>query len=125
MDRTSVKVLRYIKKNAGSVSSENIIEKFGSDGVQSLSMLCDESYLSCSLERTGHQETLCNIYRLEPHGRDFLENRFGDIFDKWLSRANAILPILGGALLSKPLWAILEWAASKATLIWEWLCGWF
>lgn len=125
MDRTSVKVLKYIKKNGGLVSSEIILEEFGNDGAQSLKMLCDEGYLSRGLERIGSQETLCDVCRLLPHGYGFLQDRFWDLFDKWLNRTNALIPILGGALLSKPLWAMLEWVASKAVLVWEWICGWF
>lgn len=122
MDRTSVKVLKYINKKDGSVRAEQIAEKFGDNGTQSLSMLCQEGYLSRSLERTGAQEILCNVYYIEPHGRDFLEHRFGDILDKWLGRASVLSPILGGALLSKPLWSILEWSWDKAALIWDWIC---
>ena len=125
MDRTSVKVLKYIKQKDGAVCAEQIIKKFGRSGAQSLSMLCDEEYLSRSLERMGPEQALCTVYYIEPRGRDFLEHRFGDIFDKWLGRASAIFPILGGALLSKPLWAILEWSWDKVLLIWEWICRWF
>lgn len=123
MDRTSVKVLKYINKNTGPVFTEQITEKFGDKGTQSLSMLYHEGYLSRSLERSGTPETLTNAYYIEPLGRDFLEHRFGDIFDKWLGRAGAIFPILGGALLSKPLWAILEWVWLKVLLLWDWICG--
>lgn len=125
MDRTSVKVLKYIKKNGGSVSSDQIIAKYGRDGAESLSLLCEEGYLWRGLERTGPQEVLCDVCCLLPRGRGFLQGRFWELFDKWLNRTNAILPILGGALLSKPLWALLEWAASKMAEIWEWICGCF
>ena len=135
MDRTSVKVLKYINKKDAPVFAEQIAEKFGERGTQSLSMLYHEGYLSRSLERTttgtnavaGKSETeiLTNAYYIEPLGRDFLEHRFGNVFDKWLGRANGIFSILGGALLSKPLWAILEWSWDKALLIWDWVCGLF
>lgn len=123
MDRTSVKVLKYINKKDGSVRTEQIIEKFGNNGAQSLSMLCDEGYVSRSIERTGTEGSLCHVYYIEPLGRDFLEHRFGDMFDKWLGRANGIFSILGGALLSKPLWTILEWVWLKVILFWDWICG--
>ena len=96
MDRTSIKVLKYIKKNAGSVRSEQIIEKFGSNGVQSLSMLYREGYLSRSFAGTGAKEILCNIYRLQPAGRDFLEHKFWNDFDKWVTRGAAFVGFITG-----------------------------
>ena len=123
MDRTSVKVLTYINKKSGPVLTEQITEKFGDKGTQSLSMLYNEGYLSRSLERTGTAEILTNAYYIEPLGRDFLEHRFGNMFDKWLGRANGIASILGGALLSKPLWVILEWSWDKVLMLWDWICG--
>lgn len=136
MDRTSVKVLKYINKQNRAVLAEQVTEKFGDKGSQSLAMLYHEGYLSRSLEQTViHSNTdteelesktvLTNVYYIEPLGRDFLEHRFGNTFDRWLGRANGISSILGGALLSKPLWAILEWSWAKALLIWDWLCGLF
>lgn len=132
MDRISIEVLKYINKKDGHVLAEQIAGEFGEKGMQSLSMLYHEGYLSRSLERTttepdavtgkSEMELLTNVYRIEPLGRDFLEHRFGNAFDKWLGRANSIFTILGGALLSKPLWAILEWAWGKAILLWDWIC---
>ena len=123
MDRTSVKVLKYINKKAGHVFADEITVKFGDKGTQSLSMLYHEGYLSRSLERAGTPEILTNAYYVEPLGRDFLEHRLGNTFDKWLSRANGITSILGGALLSKPLWVILEWSWDKVLMLWDWICG--
>lgn len=123
MDRTSIKVLKYINKKSGPVLTEQITEKFGDKGTQSLSMLYHEGYLSRSLKRSGTPETLTNAYYIEPLGRDFLEHRLGNTFDKWLGRANGIASILGGALLSKPLWTFLEWVWDNLLLIWDFVCN--
>ena len=72
MDRTSVKVLKHINKKSGPVLAEQIAEKFGDKGTQSLSMLCREGYLSRSLEKSVMPEILTNAYYIEPLGRDFL-----------------------------------------------------
>ena len=125
MDKTSVKVLLYMNSQSQPVSAEKISEKFGSNGEQSLKMLHEGGYISRSIDRHETSGSFVHVYELEPLGRDFLEHRFGILFDKWLSRANGLLPILGGALLSKPLWAILDWAIDKAAAIWEWILRWF
>lgn len=97
MDRTSVKVLRYIKKNGESVRVEQIVEKFGSSGTQSLSMLCSEDYLSRSFERADPLAPPCNIYYMEPKGRGFLQRKFWDDFDRWITRAAALIGLITGA----------------------------
>ena len=134
MDRTSIEVLKYINENGGTVSADQIAKKYGTKGEQSLSMLCKQEYVSRGIKKTviylnaatGNTETKVipsNMYSIEPLGRDFLEHRFWNLFDKWLGRANGVLSILGGALLSKPLWAILEWFWDKISMFWNWFCG--
>lgn len=125
MDKTSVKVLLYMNSQSQPVSAEKISEKYGSNGTQSLKMLHAAEYISRRIEKDEPSGSFVHVYELEPLGRDFLEHRFGNLFDKWLSRANGLIPILGGALLSKPLWAILDWAIDKAAKIWEWILRWF
>lgn len=109
MDRTSVKVLKYINKQNSPVSAEQIMEKHGTKGEQSLSMLCQEGYLSRGIGKTmyyhnaatGRAESKTipnNMYSIEPLGRDYLEHKFWNDFDKWLVRLCAIWGAVTGTI---------------------------
>lgn len=109
MDRTSVKVLKYINKQDDPVSDDQVMEKYGSKGQQSLSMLYQEGYLSRGIGQTiyycdaatGKSETktkLNNLYSIEPPGRDFLEHKFWNDFDRWVTRGAAIVGFVTGMI---------------------------
>ena len=107
MDITSVKVLKYISKQNDPVSAEQIMEKYGTRGNQSLSMLYQENYLSRGIAKTmyyhntetGRAESKTipnNMYAIEPLGRDFLEHKFWNDFDRWLTRGAAFVGLITG-----------------------------
>ena len=109
MDRTSVKVLKFIRKQAVPVSADVIVAKFGTPGEQSLSRLCEGKYISQGIAKTwlyhngatGTSETKAvhnAMYTIEPLGRDFLEHKFWDDFDKWLVRLCAIWGAITGTI---------------------------
>ena len=109
MDRTSIKVLKFIGKQSAPVSSDVVIAKFGTPGEQSLSQLCEERYISRGVSKTwlyhnsatGTSETKTtpnSMYTIEPLGRDFLEHKFWNDFDKWLVRLCAIWGAITGTI---------------------------
>ena len=109
MDKTSVKVLRYINKQNNPVSAEQIEEKYGFKGRQSLSMLCDGNYLSRGIGKTmfyhdaatgkpASKVILNNMYSMEPLGRDFLEHKFWNDIDRWLTRGTAFIGFITGVI---------------------------
>lgn len=109
MDKTSVKVLKYINKQDNPVSADQIIEKYGSKGKQSLFLLCQGNYLSRGIDKTVyyHNPTtgradskaiLNNMYSIEPLGRDLLEHKFWNDFDRWLTRGTAIIGFVTGVI---------------------------
>lgn len=109
MDKTSVKILKYLKKRNRPVSADEISQKFGSIGEQSLSHLDSIRYISQGFRYggitrnpvTGRAET-CDVpdgqYKLEPPGRDFLEHKFWNDFDRWITRATAFIGFVTGVL---------------------------
>lgn len=118
MDKLSVKVLKYIKKRNSPVKRSEIVAKFGENSIRSLEYLKKNDYIKDGKVVSG---VVSNGGKLAPHytsnfiyditssGLDFLESKPGRDFDRWLDRANIIFPMVGGALLSKPLWDLIGW----------------
>lgn len=115
MDKTSVKILRYIKRHGPHVSAKVIEDKFGKEAKSSISYLESQKYIKSQRRLAGPGVggkpvfLSTGIYEIDSLGRDFLQHKFGNDFDRWLNRISIILSILGGALLSKPLWTAIEW----------------
>lgn len=124
MDKLSVKVLRHIKKHGPRISSKTIIEKYGENSKVSLDYLEKESYIKSEKRIAGVGAggkpvyISTGNYTITSLGLDFLQHKPGNDFDRWLNRISIVLSILGGALLSKPLWTLIEWVA-------EWLKQYF
>lgn len=123
MDKLSVKILRYLKEEARPVHINEIVAKFGAESTKAVAYLKDNNYASegkrvSGIEGTNGNRTLRYrsdlTFSLSPLGKDFLEHKFGNDFDRWLNRFNGIYAIIGGALLSKPLWGLIEW-------VWGWI----
>ena len=123
MDKMSVKILRFLKREAKPVHLNTIVKEFGQEASKSLVYLKDSGYISEGQRVAGVEGTVGNhtlryksdlTFSITSLGHDFLEHKFGNDFDRWLNRVNGIYAIVGGALLSKPLWALIEW-------IWDWL----
>lgn len=109
MDKASVKVLKYIKKHDGPIRRDEISQKFGKIGEQSLSHLVSSHYISQGEKYsgiaknpvTGRVETRSvpnGEYSIEPLGRDFLEHKFWNDFDRWVTRICAIWGAITGTL---------------------------
>lgn len=109
MDKTSLKVLRYIKKQDKPVSREAISQKYGIKGEQSLSQLDTDNYISQGSKYagitknsiTGRVETKNipnGMYVIEPKGRDFLEHKFWSDYDKWITRITALFGFITGII---------------------------
>lgn len=120
MDKTSIKVLKYLKKQSDPVSKGSIVEKFGKNAGKSLDYLKANGFIregrrfvSVSFDdntgRAIHNYGPNEMFEIDSAGLDFLQHKPGNDFDHWLNRLSIILSILGGALLSKPLWAAIEW----------------
>lgn len=109
MDRTSIKVLRYIEKQENAVPRDEITKKYGTKGTQSLSQLDTDKYISqgskyAGIYRnplTGRAETRDipdGQYVISPKGRDFLEQKFWNDFDKLITRATALIGFVTGII---------------------------
>lgn len=117
MDKLSIKVLRYLKKQSEPIPKDAIIKEFGSRAAESIRYLEGAEYIKSGksfvpyLNNNGSRASFVSNgkYEIASLGLDFLQSRPGKIFDGWLSRLSVIFSILGGALLSKPLWKIIEW----------------
>lgn len=129
MDRISVKILKYLKKENKAVSRETIVDLFGKGANKSLEYLEKEDYIQEGREyiemllrdinhRQRYDYRRNSMFEITSEGLDFLEHKPGRDFDHWINRISVICAILGGALLSKPLWVLLEW-------LWDFLCALF
>ena len=122
MDKMSFRILRYLKKQNAKTSRKAIIDKFGAQANKSLSYLEQGGYIHSDkrIAGTGFDRKPVYIsigmYEITSSGLDFLEAKPGQDFDRWLNRISVLGSILGGALLSKPLWDVIdrvrEWLAS-------------
>ena len=120
MEKLAVDILKYLKKQSDYTPFDDLKTKFGANTGSVLSYLEKEEYIHQGRVFKPHQTPNGKAfymqdgkYQITSKGRSFLEEKPGRDFDKWLNRLNILLPIIGGALLSKPLWDFLEW-------LWEW-----
>lgn len=125
MEKLAVKILKHLNKKTNSVAFSDIKSQFGSNAGSALSYLEKEEYIQQGRTFKPHQTatgkefyTKDGKYQITSKGRSFLEEKPGRDFDKWLNRLNILLPMIGGALLSRPLWELIEW-------IWEWFISLF
>lgn len=117
MDRLSINVLRYLKKQNNPILKETITEKYGTQASKSLRYLEDNGYIKSGKELFPHltengKRTMFvsdGKYEITSLGIDFLQHKPGNDFDRWLNRISMLASMLGGALLSKPLWLLIEW----------------
>lgn len=117
MEKLALMILKYIKKESCSVSFSEIKNKFGDDSGSALSALERLGYVSEETVFKPHQ-TIHGMerymgngkYKITSEGRAYLEEKPGQDFDKWLNRFSTVSSVLGVALLSKPLWFLIEWA---------------
>lgn len=120
MDKLSTKVLRYLQKQTEPVSKKDLVVKFGEKAAESIRYLEKAEYIKSGstfyphTNGSGKQAFYISNqkYEIASAGLDYLQSKPGRDFDRWLNRISILLSILGGALLSKPLWSFLEW-------IWE------
>ena len=109
MDRTSLKVLRDIKKRGEPVLREIILQKYGTEGEQSLSQLDTDNYISQGFKSvgvaknpvTGRMEprNIPNgMYVIAPKGRGFLAHKFWNDIDKWITRSAALVGLVTGII---------------------------
>lgn len=104
MNRLSIKVLRFIKKQSEPVSKDVIISKFGNDAVESIRFLEKEEYIKAGKKiyphrnLNGQHEIFISNgkYEIAALGLDFLQHKPGRDFDRWLTRIIAIWGALTG-----------------------------
>lgn len=115
MDKMSIKILRHLEKQKDKTSRKDIVKKFGDGAGKSLSYLERNNYIQSDKRFAGVDFgnkpifLSTGMYEIAPLGLDFLESKPGLDFDRWLNRISIIASILGGALLSKPLWTVIDW----------------
>lgn len=120
LDKMSLKLLRFLKKQSEPVSKEALIAKFGARVAESIRYLEKAEYIKSGSTFLPHTNSSGSRafyisngkYEIASLGLAYLQSKPGKDFDRWLNRISILLSILGGALLSKPLWSFLEW-------IWE------
>lgn len=125
MEKLAVKILKYLLKQPDPIPFDDLKTKFGAYTGSVLSYLEKEEYIHQGRVFRPHETAYGKEYyvpngkyQISSKGRAFLEEKPGKDFDKWLNRFNILLPMIGGALLSKPLWDFLEW-------LWNWIIGLF
>lgn len=121
MEKLAVRILRHLGKSNAPVSREDLNAKFGQNAGSALSYLENEGYVKQGTVLRPRVGTHPNdfyqpngMFQITSKGRAFLQEKPGNDFDRWLSRVSVLASILGGALLSKPLWALVD-------LVMEWV----
>ena len=125
MEKLALKIMKFLNMQSTPVAFSDIKSQFGENAGSALSYLGKEEYIQQGRIFKPHQTATGKKfymtdgkYQITSKGRSFLEEKPGRDFDKWLNRLNIILPMIGGALLSKPLWDFIEW-------IWKWFISLF
>lgn len=124
MDKLSLKVLRYLSKQSAPVHRDRLMELFGRPAAESIRFLEKSEYIkSGSSFMPGYRGEDGRVNYISDHryviaslGLDFLQSKPGKDFDRWLGRISIVASVLGGALLSKPLWMLID-------LICSWIWG--
>lgn len=107
MDKVSVKVLRMIRKASKPISRDEVEQKFGESGVQSLRQLQSDKFISQGTKHggvamnqaTGRLEPAKipnGLYSIEPKGRLYLEQKFWNDFDRLVTRLTALVGFFSG-----------------------------
>lgn len=106
MDKTSVQILKYLKKQAKAVSKESIVERFGECALASVEYLLDLGYIeetkSLYAGRTVGgdltQKRANGKYRLKGAGLVYLECRISNSVDQWFTRIMALIGTITGII---------------------------
>lgn len=102
MDKTSVKILRYIKRHGPHVSAKVIEDKFGKEAKSSISYLESQKYIKSQRRLAGPGVggkpvfLSTGIYEIDSPGRDFLQHKLGNDFDRWITRIASIVGAITG-----------------------------
>lgn len=109
MDKTSVKILKYLKDKNEPIEESEIILQCGAGASDSLEYLAKNEYVKegymygCvrTNQSTGRVETY-NVpngkYKIVSAGRSYLSHRVGNGIDKWITRISAIIGLITGIL---------------------------
>lgn len=103
MDKLSEETLRYINKQ-DNTSRQDIIESFGVAAKKSIDYLLNEDYISAPSNFMGMGVNGSPVfskagkYSITSKGVEYLEEKTGKIFDKWLTRILAIWGAITGTI---------------------------
>lgn len=109
IDKTSVKVLKYLNGKKDPVEESEIISEFGPDASDSIEYLLKNDYIKEGLKFGGTRPdpitgraTTFNVpngkYKIVSTGRAYLSQRFWNGIDKWVTRISAIIGLITGVL---------------------------
>ena len=107
MDKLSIKILKHLNEQKESLHRDKIIEQFGPGAFKSLDNLQKTGHIKqgskyggiSSDPATGRARTV-NVpdgqFEIDSPGLDFLQHRFWNCFDKWITRITAIIGFITG-----------------------------
>lgn len=109
IDKTSVKVLKYLNSKKDPVEESEIISEFGPDASDAIEYLLKNDYIKEGLkfggtrpDPTTGRATTFNVpngkYKIVSTGRAYLSQRFWNGIDKWVTRISAIIGLITGVL---------------------------
>lgn len=109
IDKTSVKILKYLKDKKEPVEESVIISECGPNASDSLEYLVKNGYIKEGFKFGGTRPdpitgraTTFNVpngkYKIVSTGRAYLSQRFWNGIDKWVTRISAIIGLITGVL---------------------------
>lgn len=109
MDKSSVKVLRYLKDKKEPVAESEILSKCGANASDSLEYLVKNDYIKegfkfggTRTDQTTGRATTFNVpngkYKIASSGRSYLSQRAWNGIERWVTRISAIIGLITGVL---------------------------
>lgn len=113
LEKIAVKILRQLDKEESSVSRKSIIEKYGSKASGALSFLEKEHYIKQGSVFMPHQNANGRAFympngefEIDSIGRDYLQHKFWNDFDRWATRICAVVGAITG--IASLVWQVIE-----------------
>ena len=107
MDRESLKMLRYLKKENKPISRDVLKEKYGTSANDSISYLLKMGYIKQGTISSGVtrdpstglvkvKDWPNGMFEVDSPGKDYLQHKLGNDFDRWITRVTAIIGFITG-----------------------------
>lgn len=105
MEKLAVKILRYLKKQSSPVPLSVLTQKYGCAAERAVTFLDENGFVSQGSEYFPHETDAGTAYfvkdgkfSIASSGCSYLEHKFADDFDRWITRGTAVIGFVTGVI---------------------------